>query len=150
MTIIEIFTPIFGLMALNRSLEHIPDPFFTSTILYNEVYVAFAIGVPLNLLVMHVSFVDKTIQNNYKYLLGNLALCDVLFLASLLFSNLVHVYVTTAHINYNPFLCTQYRVWIEAFATCFMNAMPIISINRYFVIVLQNDNIFTNRNIFIM
>ena len=145
MTIIDIFAPILGLSPLNRSLEHIPDPLFTSTILYKEIYVVFAIGVPLNLMVMYVSFIDKTIEHNYKYLLGNLALCDILYLAGLLVSNLVHVYVTANHINYTPFSCTLYRIWMDAFGACFMNAIPLISINRYFVIVRENGDIFTNR-----
>jgi hypothetical protein len=150
MTIIEISAPILGLIPLNRSLEHFPDPLFTSTILYYEVYVAFAIGVPLNLLVMYVSFIDKTIQNNYKYLLGNLALCDILFLSGLLASNLVHVYVTANDINYTPFSCTLYRIWMITFGVCFLNAIPLISIHRYFVIVRGNYDIFTNRNIIFM
>jgi hypothetical protein len=51
------------------------------------------------------------------------------------------------NLSWTPFFCTVHRTLINTFTACMLNALPLISINRYVVIVLQNDDIFTNRTI---
>jgi hypothetical protein len=141
---------LIGAVPLNDSFQQEPDKHYSSTWLYQEVYVACYVGVPLNLLVMHLSFIDKKIEANYKYFLGNLAICDILFLIGLLISNLVNVYIVSNNMNYTPFSCTLYRIWMQAFAVCMLNSLPIISINRYITLVKQKPGLFTNKLIFII
>ena len=141
---------ILGLIPLNSSnVTKPPDQNYTHQLLYWEVYFVFLIGVPLNLIVMYISFFDKAIQGNYKYLLGNVALCDILFHCSVLFGNFVYLYLFDNNMFYTPFWCTLGTIWTETFAVSFLNALPLISINRYCVIVLQNE-FFTDNTVLVV
>jgi hypothetical protein len=141
---------IFGLIPLNSTnVTAIPVQGYTHQLIFLEVYFVFLIGVPLNLIVMSISFIDKSIAGNYKYLLGNLALCDSLFLCSLLFSNFVHLYIINNNMIYTPFSCTLHSILPLTFGISYLNVLPFISINRYYVIVLESG-CFTNRIVFIL
>lgn len=150
MTFMTLVITILGLTDLSSNETKAPDPNFTSTFLYKQVYVSFLLGVPLNLFVLYLSLLSKSITGNYKYLLSNCALCEILFLFSLLESNLTHVYVVENNLVYTPFLCSLYRIWTDTFSVCCFNALPMVFINRYCIVVVQKEYIFTNRVILLV
>lgn len=136
---------ILGLTPISNNSTSIPDRKFLSSFLYIQVFVICSIGVPLNLLVIYLSLFHKSIKNNYKYLLGNAALSEILLLFSFLASNVVHVSLINNNMVYDPFWCTIGRIWIQVFSVCYYNAVPLVSINRYVIVVLQKEHIFTFR-----
>lgn len=138
------------LFPFNGSQTHLAPPCFTKQFFFYQSNVAFAVGVPLTFLLMYISFFSKLIKHNYKYLLGNLALCDFFFLCAVQFSNLVHLYVSSNGEKYTPLSCTIYRIGMYAAGASMLCAIPLVSIDRYVVIVLGKEQIFTNRRIFYM
>jgi hypothetical protein len=139
------FFDVFGVIPSNFSTEFIAD---TDYLLYRQIYFVFLVGVPLNMLNIYLSFFEKTLIGNYKYFLGNLAISEILFLVSLLESNLVHLFVINNNLNYTPFLCTMYRIWQDHTPTSILYAISMISVNRYVTIVHSNETFFTNRRVF--
>ena len=103
MTLVDAISSILGLIPLNSNNTTVPPPAdYSSSFLFREVYVVCSIGIPLNLFVIYLSFFHKSIKNNYKYLVGNVAVCDILLLGSLLNYNLVHMYVVDNDLMYTP------------------------------------------------
>ena len=150
MFLFDFISRVFDLtpLSLNSTNEWTASPDWSTTLIFKESFVCFSIGVPFNLLVIYLSFFNKQIVHNYKYLLGNLAICDILFLSGITMSNLVNEYLLASNLFWSPFSCTVYRTLITASSVCMLNALPLISINRYVVIVLDNENIFTNKKMF--
>src|ERR1700679_4042421 len=107
---------VIELLPLNDSYTYsAPDNYFTN-IIYLQIYMGFAVGIPLNLLVMYISFINNEIKENYKYFLGNLALCDILLLCSLVLSNFVHLYVVLfRNGEFTPLSCTIFRTGMYTF-----------------------------------
>lgn len=151
MTLSSTISSLLGLVPLDsNNTSTAPPADYDSSFLFRQVYVVCFIGIPLNLFVVYLSFVNKSIQNNYKYFLGNIAICDILFLYGLLMLDLVHTYVVENNLIYTPFLCTMYRIWGQTFCVCYFHSQPLVSINRYVVVVRQNDDFFTNRVVLIL
>jgi hypothetical protein len=152
MFLFDFISRVLSLMPLNQNStnEWSPDPTWSTTLVFKESFVFFSIGVPFNLLVIYLSFFNKEIKHHCKYLLGNLAICDILFLSGIVMSNLMNEYLLAINLPWTPFVCTVYRTLFDTPIVCMLNAVPLISFNRYAVIVLQNDDIFTNKKIFLM
>src|SRR5690349_19710975 len=102
----DILSSLFGLIPLNSTDVNSSVNVDTNELYYLQVYPIFLIGLPLNLIVIYLSFVDKNIKGNYRYLLGNLALCDIFFLCSTLLSNLMYVYLLENEMLFTPFWCS--------------------------------------------
>ncbi len=128
----------------------IPSSTCTFSNMCIQIYVSNAIGIPVNLLVLYLSFIDKTIKKNYKYFLGNIAICNLFTLLSILFMNFLEKYLTDSDLLFTPFLCTLYEIWFQTFATCYYNSIPLVSIHRYMIIVREMDHVFTNKIILCM
>lgn len=114
-----------------------------------QKYVAFSVGVPLNILVIYISLFNKKIEHNYKYLLANLAVCDILFLGALLLSNIIYLHIRSTSGNFTPFSCTLYAVPQYAAGACMISAICLISVNRYFVIVRDKSSLFEGKRMFL-
>ena len=123
MFLFDFISRVFGLMplSLNSTNEWTADPYWSTDLIFKESFVCFSVGVPFNLLVIYLSFFNKEIKHNYKYLLGNLAICDMIFLSGITMSNLVHEYVLVNNLTWTPFLCTVYRTLITTFSFVMLN-----------------------------
>jgi hypothetical protein len=133
----------------------------SKTLLWQEKYVyrtqffaalSVPFGILLNLMVAYISFVKKGIVGNYKFFLGNLAIGEILFHCSLFVWEVGYFapLIFNGPIVYTPFWCTILICWGEALGVIFMNALPLIFINRYIIIVLNKNDFFTKRKIFFM
>ncbi len=151
MTLMDEISSILGLIPLNSTnVTKFPDAEDSSSFYSILIYITHAIGIPISLLVMYLSFIDRTIKKNYKYLLGNMAVCNFFVLVGDLVSVLVHKYVVDNELLYTPFRCTLREIWAQTFGACYYNSVPLVSIHRYMIVVHKMDNFFTNKIILCM
>ncbi len=151
MTLMDEISFVLGLIPLNSTnTTKIPSPTCTFSNMCIQIYVSNVIGIPINLLIMYLSFTDKTIKKKYIYLLGNIAICNFFILVSNFVSNLVHNYVIDNDLLFTPFLCTLYEIWAQTFTVCYYNSISLVSIHRYMIVVNEMDRVFTNKIILCM
>jgi hypothetical protein len=108
------------------------------------------IGIPANFIVIYLSFFSSHINGEFKYFIGNLAVCDLLFCFTLLFQSMFHIYHRAWNLPMTLMKCTiQSGLTYGAGPTAGF-ALPLATINRYLVVVQSKDEWFSRRNILLM
>jgi hypothetical protein len=103
------------------------------------------IFAPANLFVLYISFFSKSVVGNYKYFIANQAFCDLLLNFAAIFACLFHQICEKFSIPMTVNSCLFDMALRYMPAMCVQLALPLISINRYFVIVKKNDEMFTTK-----
>jgi hypothetical protein len=98
-----------------------------------------SIGIPVNLLVLFLSFCSPHIKGNYKYFLANLSICNLMSLSCLIFEGFFHLYYVIFDVPMNVFRCTLENIIGYAARLCLGYAMPFTWLNRYFVIARNQE-----------
>jgi hypothetical protein len=115
-----------------------------------QTMISCPIGIPVNLLVLFISFRCSKIDGDYKYFLANLSMCDLLYLLSTLFVSCYHLYHRLLNIPMNAVQCSVETIFGYTAGLCVGFAIPLASINRYFMIVRNAENWFTKKRIIII
>ena len=146
-----VFRPI-----LNTSAEyanfHFPaqQQLTYPSILYLICHILSGSIVP-NLFVLYLSFFSPLLTGNFKYFIANLALCDLCLDFTLCFEAYSQIYHDFMNVPYTATTCYAKEIFIYAFCMCEMGfALPLIAVNRYVVIVMQHNDWFTKRRVFLL
>uniref|UniRef100_A0A914VG82 G-protein coupled receptors family 1 profile domain-containing protein n=1 Tax=Plectus sambesii TaxID=2011161 RepID=A0A914VG82_9BILA len=102
-------------------------------------------GVPANLLVLYISFFNPLVTGHYKYFLANLALCDLSYCFSALFSWAFHIVHYLADIPMNATKCSLQTIFPYMFGFCMVTAIPLASISQ-FIVLVRGKNTWLTRN----
>jgi hypothetical protein len=102
-------------------------------------FISCSIGVPANILVICLSLFSSKIQGEYKYFIANLAFCDLSYCLSCLFQCVFHLYHRFGNVPMNVTRCNWQTFLPYTTGLCTGFAIPLASINRYVVIVLDKD-----------
>lgn len=141
-----------------RYIDELYSDFFNRSWLLNETYsstIAFgfinscALGLPLNLIVVYLSFFSGHVKGEFKYFFGNLAILDILYCLTLFSAWLIQELFISNNWESNVIWCTIQVHPPFVFAMASAMAAPLISINRYFVIV-HDSTWFTVKHIAIL
>jgi hypothetical protein len=97
-----------------------------------------AIGIPPNLIVVYLSFFCRHVEGEFKYFLGNLAVIDLLYCCSNLCAWLIQTEFISHNWLSNVIWCTIQVEPQFTFAIASAMALPLISVNRYFVIIRES------------
>jgi hypothetical protein len=97
-----------------------------------------AIGILPNLIVVYLSFFCRHVKGEFKYFLGNLAIIDLLLCCSNFSAWLIQTEFIAHNWLSNVIWCTIQTEPPFTFAIASAMALPLISVNRYFVIVRES------------
>jgi hypothetical protein len=146
-----VFRPI-----LNTSAEyanfHFPAQHLTTYpfILYLSCHILSGSILP-NLFIIYLSIFSPLLNGHFKYFMANLALCDLCFNLSMLFAASSQIYHDFLNVPFTATTCYARSAFPYAFGLCEMGfALPLIAANRYVVIVMQRNDWFTNRRVFLL
>jgi hypothetical protein len=106
---------------------------------------AIFLWIPANLFVLYLSLCSPLVYGNYKYFIANQALADFLYSCSIIFQYIFHLFNETFSIPMTVTRCTIETIFQYVFGFCFQLALPLVSINRYFVIVQRRNQLFTTK-----
>jgi hypothetical protein len=108
-------------------------------------------GIPANLFVIYLSFCSPIIMGNFKYIMANVAISDLCCNLSRCFGACYHMYYDFMNVPYTATTCYARVVFNYAFSLCLFGfALPLTAINRYVVIVLERNDWFTKKRVFLL
>jgi hypothetical protein len=146
-----VFRPILNISAEYANF-HFPAQHQTTypLIMYLILHILSGSILP-NLFVLYLSFFSPLITGNFKYFIANFALCDLCFTLSMYFEACSQIYHEFMNVPYTATTCYAKAVFPYAFALCELGfALPLIAANRYVVIVIQHNDWFTKRRVFLL
>ena len=83
--------------------------------------------------------------------MANLALCDLCFNLSVCFQAFSQMYHDFMNVPFTATTCYAKSIFPCVFAACLMGfALPLTAANRYIVIVMEREDWFTNRRVFLL
>uniref|UniRef100_A0A914WHC5 G-protein coupled receptors family 1 profile domain-containing protein n=1 Tax=Plectus sambesii TaxID=2011161 RepID=A0A914WHC5_9BILA len=108
-----------------------------------------ALGVPLNLIIVYLSFISAKVDGDFKYFLGNLAVADLGFCFGNVYNWAQHFYFVKKEIPSNVITCSLQGSFGYGFGFATALALPLLPLNRYCVIV-QKSKWFTKSHTFLL
>jgi hypothetical protein len=113
--------------------------------------IIFSGAILANLLIIYLSFFSPLVNGNFKYFMANLALCDLCSNLSVAFGACAQIYHFFLNVPFTATTCYATVVFGYAFDACIFGfALPLTAVNRYAVIVMQRNDWFTNRRVFLL
>jgi hypothetical protein len=113
--------------------------------LFLHTFASFAFGIPTSLFVLLVSFFSSKIEGNYKYFIANSAFFDLGYCTAQVFVLCFHLYHIYFNVPMNAVKCTILSFAPNTTGMCLCFAIPLTSVNRYFVIVKGKEKWFTKK-----
>ncbi len=107
-------------------------------------------AIVANIFVLYLSFFSPLVTGNFKYFMTNVALCDLCIILSVCFETCAQMYHDFMNVPYTATSCYARIVFPIAFSAWMCFALPLIAVNRYVVIVMQRNDWFTNRRVFLL
>ena len=140
--------PKIDLADLNNS-SVVPKPELLTTLLVDAISSS-TLGLPLNLLIIFLSFFSAEIDGEFKYFLGTLAVWDSAYCMVMIGAFLFQLVHSNFRLNATIFHCSLINHSAYGCGIAMVLTLPLIAINRYVVIVQQRIDFFTKRKTVLM
>jgi hypothetical protein len=145
-----VFRPILNTSAEYANFYFPAQHETTLPYMMGMIFYIFTGAIVANLFVIYLSFFSPLVTGNFKYFMANVALCDLCGILSVCFETCAQMYHDFMNVPYTATSCYARIIFPLAFAACMCFALPLVAVNRYVVIVMQRNDWFTKRRVFLL